>query len=180
MAGFSDSDANFNISYSTKLDSENTDPICYSIALTFRISQRQEYHRSTPSYSNNYYTVMSNIAEAFDSKVENINRNRELSTKNLSYIEKAYLVRIKNKSSRLEVIKYFDKFNLLSSKNLDFLAWKQAHQLVEKREYRSIYGSASLIYLKSSMNLNRTYFNWKHLEDYILNMKTAPGPWPLF
>ena len=24
------------------------------------------------------------------------------------------------------------------------------------------------------MNSNRTYFNWKHLEDYILNMKTAP------
>lgn len=165
MAGFSDSDANFNISYSTKLDPEDTVPICYSIALTFRISQRQEYHRSTPSYSNSYYTVMSNIAEAFDYKVENINRNREFSTKNVSYIEKAYLVRIKNKSSRLEVIKYFDKFNLLSSKFLDFLAWKEAHQLVEKlrlkREYRTIDGSARLINLKSSMNSNRTYFNWK-------------------
>ena len=49
-------------------------------------------------------------------EMEIINRNREISTKNVSYIEKAYLVRIKNKSSRVEVIKYFDKFNLLSSK----------------------------------------------------------------
>ena len=118
MAGFSDSDANFNISYSTGMSKENNGPICNSIALTFRISQRQEYHRSVPGYSSSYFDVMSSIVKAFNSKVENITRDRKLSTKNISYIEKAFLVRIKNKLLRLEVIQYFNKFNLLSSKPL--------------------------------------------------------------
>ena len=118
MVGFSDSDANFNISYSIGMSKENNGPICNSIALTFRISQRQEYHRSVPGYSSSYFDVMSSIAKAFNSKVETISRVRKLSTKNISYIEKAYLVRIKNKLLRLEVIQYFNKFNLLSSKPL--------------------------------------------------------------
>ena len=74
---------------------------------------------------------MSSIAAAFNTKVENISRDRVISSRNLSYTEKAYLVRVKNKSSRLEVIKYFDNFSMLSSKHLDYLAWKEAHLLVE-------------------------------------------------
>ena len=57
---------------------------------------------------------MSSIAAAFNTKVENISRDSVISSRNLSYTEKAYLVRVKNKSSRLEIIKYFDNFNLLS------------------------------------------------------------------
>ena len=109
---------------------------------------------------------MSSIAAAFNTKVENISRDRVISSRNLSYTEKAYLVRVKNKSSRLEIIKYFDNFNLLSSKHLDFLAWKEAELLVVNREYRTVEGSSRLINLKSTMNTNRTYFNWKHLEDF--------------
>lgn len=176
LAGFSDSDANFYISYSIKKSALESAPygvgaadnkiICSSIVLTYRISQRQEYHRSISNLSNSYLAVMSSIAAAFNTKVENISRDRVISSRNLSYTEKAYLVRVKNKSSRLEIIKYFDNFNMLSSKHLDFLAWKGAHLLVDKREYRTVEGSSRLINLKSSMNTNRTYFNWKHLEDF--------------
>ena len=190
LAGFSDSDANFYLSYSIKENALEYAPsvdhptrltggskyygvgaaenkkICSSIVLTYRISQRQEYHRSISNFSNSYLAVMSSIAAAFNTKVENISRDRVISSRNLSYTEKAYLVRVKNKSSRLEIIKYFDNFNLLSSKHLDFLAWKEANLLVVKRGYRTVEGSSILINLKSSMNTNRTYFNWKHLEDF--------------
>ena len=47
-----------------------------------------------------------------------------------------------------------------------FLAWKEAELLVVNREYRTVEGSSRLINLKSTMNTNRTYFNWKHLEDF--------------
>ena len=140
--------------------------ICSSIVLTFRISQRQEYHRSISNFSNSYLAVMSSIAAAFNTKVENISRDRVISSRKISYTEKAYLVRVKNKSSRIEIIKYFDNFNMLSSKHLDFLAWKEAELLVVNREYRTVEGSSRLINLKSTMNTNRTYFNWKHLEDF--------------
>lgn len=120
LAGFSDSDANFYLSYSIKENALEYVPsvalagskdygvgaaenkkICLSIVLTYRISQRQEYHRSISNFSNSYLAVMSSIAAAFNTKVENISRDRVISSRNLSYTEKAYLVRVKNKSSRL-------------------------------------------------------------------------------
>jgi LAGLIDADG endonuclease. len=192
LTGFSDSDANFHISYSIKgqlrksllksdaeimaADHKN---ICSSIVLTYRISQRQEYHRSISNFSNNYLAVMSSIAAAFNTRVENISRDRIISSRNISYTEKAYLVRVKNKNSRLKVIKYFDNFNMLSSKHLDYLAWKEAHLLIEKRKYRTVEGSFRLMNLKSSMNTNRTYFNWKHLEEFKSHSLPSAGAFGL-
>ena len=84
LVGFSDSDANFNISYSIGMSKENNGPICNSIALTFRFSQRQEYHQSVPGYSSSYFDVLSSIAKAFNSKVETISSDRKLSIKNIT------------------------------------------------------------------------------------------------
>jgi len=85
---------------------------------------------------------------------------------------------INKKSSRLELIDYFNLFPLLSSKHLDFLAWKEANtpsalpcasedgelfltkrRATRNREYRSLEGTSKLVALKKSMNSKRTQFD---------------------
>jgi len=83
---------------------------------------------------------------------------------NHSYSEKGYLVTVKGLESRIALINYFTKFPLLSSKYLDYLNWVEAHELVIKKQYKTVEGTAKLLELKSSMNSLRTNFNWKHLE----------------
>jgi hypothetical protein len=54
---------------------------------------------------------MSTISKNFSlKKVENIKRNRIKPKTGLAYIESGYLIRVRNKSSILDVIKYFDQF----------------------------------------------------------------------
>jgi len=45
---------------------------------------------------------------------------------------------INKKSSRLELIDYFNLFPLLSSKHLDFLAWKEANTPLGQHEIENI------------------------------------------
>lgn len=84
----------------------------------------------------------------------------------IAFIEKGYLVSILSKLSRLEFINYFNQFPLLSSKHVDFLAWREACFLVCNREYRSLEGKSKLVSLKESMNTKCTEFNWSYLETY--------------
>ena len=42
----------------------------------------------------------------------------------------------------------------------------EANLLVVNRGYRTVEGLSRLINLKSAMNTNRTFFYWKHLEDF--------------
>lgn len=62
------------------------------------------------------------IALAFNSKVETISRERHNPKTDTQYTEKGYLVRGKTINSRLNLIKYFYTFQLLSSKYLDYLS----------------------------------------------------------
>ena len=82
------------------------------------------------------------------------------------YYKKECIFNVTDKEGIALLISIFDKYNLNTTKHLDFLAWKEANLLVVKRGYRTVEGSSILINLKSSMNTNRTYFNWKHLEDF--------------
>lgn len=154
LAGFSDSDGHFLISF--KLNSS----ICKEIHLRFRLSQRQVYHKISSLTGTSYLPVLSSIANAFHSKVTSYIRTRT------AFVEKGYLVSILSKLSRSELINYFNQFPLLSSKHLDFLAWKEADSLVCNRKYRSLEGSSKLVSLKESMNTKRTEFNWSYLDSY--------------
>jgi len=65
----------------------------------------------------------------------------------------------KSLKSRLEVINYFTKFPLLSSKHMDYLNWYKAHEIIKSKIYRTIEGTTELIKLKSTMNSLRIEFN---------------------
>lgn len=154
LAGFSDCDANFLISYSI-----SPQGIAKNIHLTYRLSPRQEYHRMSPVTGVSYLPVLSSIASVFKTKVTLYSNERLNSNTNTTYLETGYLVTIKSLISRLALINYFSNFNMLSSKHLDYLDWVEAHELIGSRSYRRIEGTTKLQELKYSMNSNRTKFN---------------------
>lgn len=165
LAGFADCDSNFLITFNTELK------IAKNIQLSFRLSQRQTYHRTSSIVGGgveqvSYLSVLSSIASAFNTKTTSYERTRpRLNAKtSLSFIEKGYLVTAKSLASRLEIIDYFSNFPLLSSKRMDYLDWKKAHDLVIAKVYRTEEGTCKLIGLKSSMNTQRTKYDWSHLE----------------
>lgn len=157
VAGFSDCDSNFLITYS------NSNGIAKDIKLVFRISQRTNYHRDS-ELGTSYLPVLTDIATVFKTKVTSFERNR-VNKKN-NYIELGYLVTVSSLSSRIELINYFSNFPVLSSKYLDYKNWLEAHEIVKSKKYISIDGTAKLVELKNSMNSKRNYFSWNHLNTY--------------
>ena len=158
LAGYSDCDSNFLISFTT-----SNLGIAKNIQLTYRLSQRQEYHRES-SAGTSYLNILTTIATAFLIKPTLYQRERINPKTKQSYSEKGYLVTVKGLESRIALINYFTKFPLLSSKYLDYLNWVEAHELVNKKQYKTVVGTAKLLELKTSMNSLRTNFNWKHLD----------------
>jgi hypothetical protein len=161
LAGFSDCDSNFLISFST-----SNLGIAKNIRLTYRLSQRQEYHRAS-STGISYLPIISTVATAFYTKFSSYERERLNTKTNSTYTEKGYLVTVSTLASRMALINYFLEFPLLSSKHLDYLNWIEAHKLVSSKQYRTVEGTAKLLELKSTMNNNRTSFNWDHLDSFV-------------
>lgn len=50
------------------------------------------------------------------------------------------------------VINYFDKFNLLSSKYLNYLKWREAYLLIQSKEHLESSGISQIRILKNTMN----------------------------
>lgn len=154
LAGLLDADSNFLITFLL-----NTSGLAYDVDLTMRLSQRQEYHR--PSIlGTSYLAIMSAIAVMFGINVIEYVRNRGITT------EAGYLLRVKSLASRLLLINYLDNYPLLSSKRLDYLDWRTAHDLVGSKGYRTTDGTTQLMELKNSMNTKRRSFDWSHLDKF--------------
>lgn len=159
LAGFSDCDSNFLITYTNQLG------IAKNIQLTYRLSQRQNYHRTSES-GTSYLPILTEIAKTFNTKLTSFERSRINVKTNNNFIELGYLVTVKSLSSRNELKKYFSRFPLLSSKHLDYINWIESHELVVSKKYKTIEGTSKLIQLKNTMNSQRSYFNWDHLNAY--------------
>jgi len=123
-----------------------------------RLSQRQEYHRSS-LLGTSYLAIMTAVAAMFGINVISYNRDRGVR------IESGYLLRVGSLASRSLLIHYLDNYPLLSSKRLDYLDWRTAHYLLCSKAYRTEIGTSQLIELKNSMNSKRTKFDWSHLND---------------
>jgi len=54
-----------------------------------------------------------------------------------------------------KIIPFFDKYSILGIKYLDYLDFKQAALLIDKKEHLTVEGSAKILALKAGMNRGR-------------------------
>jgi primase-polymerase (primpol)-like protein len=61
------------------------------------------------------------------------------------------------------VVNYFDKFNLLSSKHLNYLKWREAYKLVIERKHLELTGIEKIKSIKKyyEQKVNRNFWSYK-------------------
>lgn len=142
LAGFIDSDGGFFIRHSPK-----------QIACNFYLEQRIIYPKTNDSYKNIIETISCFL------KAKLAIRDR------VNYLNDYYIIRVENKKSAEELIKYLEIFSLNSSKYLDFLAWRNSFEIVKNKIHLTKEGKLAILEYKNSMNDKRTRFNWDHLKN---------------
>ena len=154
LSGFMEADTNFHFNYDI-----NVKGLCINIKHYMRLTQRRNYHKCSTD-TNSYLNIMTAIATLFNRKVKLIDRKRE------NYIELGYEIRTNKNNSNKVVIAYFSKYQLFSSKYLNYKNWVQVHNLIMSKEYKTISGSEKIKVLKANHNTNRTTWSWNHLEKF--------------
>lgn len=123
LAGFADSDGNFSIN----LLKSNTHSTGVNVTLTFRIKQKN-------------IEIINIIKNTFGGSIS------YFKTKDIScYSSTSFKV--------LPLfVQYFDKYNLQSTKFINYIKWKKAAKIVQMREHLTKDGIEKLIRIKNTMN----------------------------
>ena len=144
LAGFTDADGHFQISIEG-IYGLNNSLSRGRVKCTFSIKQRVIDKPTGDSC----VPIMSKIAEFFQC--------------NLIYQPKNEMTFLAQADSKHHLTKYyFDKYPLITSKHLDYLCFLQGLSYLGKRLTDQEITEIQTI--KSSMNNNRTFYNWDHLN----------------
>jgi len=149
LAGFIDADGSFSIQH-TKLENNAKKR---KISCRLRIEQRMY----EPVSKNSYSDVLIEISKLLSC---NLKTRKQVSTCN-----EYFNLTASSRKSLLIILTYFKSFPLYSSKYLDYKDWKEAVDLILKNDHYTEQGIIKIDFLKSNMNLKRTYFNWDHLHN---------------
>jgi len=110
LSGFVDADGHFSISITKRRNGK------IRIISRFSLEQRLNYHRDTNlQEKTSYSSIMISIAEILNGSLY----TRSRTVKNKTYY--SYIVMCFNKNSKEQVIHYFEKYPLWSSKYLDYI-----------------------------------------------------------
>ena len=149
LSGFIDADGSFSVQYTKKENDKKR-----KISCRLRIEQRM----IDPLSNNSYYDILNKIAIFLLCKLLT---RKQSSTGNIYYVLTA-----SNLKSLKVIINYFNKYPLYSSKYLDYKDWEIVAKLRLNNEHYTEYGIFKVELAKSSMNKNRTYFNWDYLKNF--------------
>lgn len=144
LAGFLEADGCFLIRHSTLATSKKERISCSCV-----IEQRL----IDPKSNENYFKILDEIANLFDTKLLITNRNY-------------YRITATSLKSISLVIKYLEQFNLRGSKYLDSLDWIEAVKLIICNNHYTLEGKNRIDLLKNRMNRNRINIDWEHLNKY--------------
>lgn len=146
LSGFIDAQGSFSIQH-TKIENG---------ALKNKISCRLRIEQRMLDPKDSYLLVLTEIADFLGCNL--------LTRKQLSTNREYYIITASSKKSLSKIIAYLDYFSLYSSKYLDYKDWSKAAELIIKNLHLRIEGVISIDSLKNSMNRNRLYFSWDHLN----------------
>jgi Cytochrome C and Quinol oxidase polypeptide I/LAGLIDADG endonuclease len=123
LAGFSDADASFQI----KIINRKVASVEAEVRLNFQIDQKKDY-------------LLLLINEFLGG---NIGYRKSQDT---------YYYGSTSFGSAKNVINYFDKFHLLSSKHINYLKWRKAYIIIQNKDHLNKNGLEKIIKLKNTMN----------------------------
>lgn len=152
LAGFIDADGSFGVE---RLG------IYKQVVCKFRLAQRMNLPASAeaPSERNqSYKPLMNKIANYLGVKL-NLRKQTVVPTNRFYYI-----VSMSSANSKRILRSYLECYSLLTSKHLDYKAWCCVDDLMLIKNHTSEKGQQEITKLKSSMNKQRTVYNWDHLE----------------
>ncbi len=75
-----------------------------------------------------------------------------------------YRIRTTSLKGNLNLKQYLCEYPLFSTKYLDYLDWLKVLDYIARKEHRIYFKEIAKI--KQSMNNNRTYFSWDHLQNF--------------
>lgn len=153
LSGFSDADSNFSLNISRRKNNKKR------VQLQFRIEVKQFYNKCLIKNSENFSSftpICNTIAEHFGLGIY----HRTRSGKYHSVIVSSISIR-----TNANVIKYFEKFPLFSSKYLDYTDWKTVHNMQEKKLPLSKILKVSEE-IRQNYNQTRNKFLWAHLNNF--------------
>lgn len=148
LAGFTDADGCFYIKLQGKYNIKNNSSMNNQIKSCFTITQRKIDKLTGESC----VPFMTKLADYFDCNLTISNKRN-------------YVTFVVNTQSNHHIVKsYFEKFPLMTTKYLNYLCFIESLNYLYKSLTEDEINKVRL--LKSSMNLNRTYFNWDHLKNF--------------
>lgn len=161
LAGFTDGDGNFSITLTNRKKKGNI--TSKRVQAFFRLELRQTYHGdvSVEQGGTSYFVILSKIATYLG--VNLYSRTREQNDK----VFYAFMVISHSAASHANVISYFDRFPLYSSK---YLAYKDWYYVVEQAKLRA--GKvltpkeiSEVEKIKAQFNSKRKSFDFSHLDS---------------
>lgn len=148
LSGFIDSDGSFSVQH-TKIENNAKKR---KISCRLRIEQRI----LDPATGDSYLNILTDITKFI---------NCNLLTKTQKSTENKYFTLTASSRNSIEIlVKYLDKYPLFTSKYLDYKDWKEIALLILENKHYTENGISKTDSVRSSMNRNRTYFNWDHLN----------------
>lgn len=148
LSGFIDSEGSFSVQY-TKTENGAKKS---KISCRLRIEQRM----LDPITKNSYFKVLTDISNFLNC---NLLIKKQKSTGN-----EYYTLTASNIMSLNIIINYLDKYPLFSSKFLDYKDWKVIVLLIFENSHYTKEGVYKTELARNSMNRQRTYFTWNHLD----------------
>lgn len=152
LAGFIDADGSFGIRYTKKQKAKAARK--QRVSCRFRLEQRMVDVKTNVSYAYvlnlivNYLNVSLNI-------------RRQTSTGRAYYI-----IELSSVTSITILINYLKTYPLLTGKLLDYNDWRIAAKRIINKTHYTQEGLAEICTIKTRMNVNRTVFNWRHLNEF--------------
>ena len=148
LSGFIDSDGSFSVQH-TKVENKAKKR---KISCRLRIEQRM----LDPVTGNSYLEFLTNIAKFL---------NCSLLTRIQKSTDNEYYTLTASSKNSIEIlVNYLNRYPLFSSKHLDYKDWREIMLLMLEKKHYTKEGLTKTDLARSSMNSNRTYFNWDHLK----------------
>ena len=158
LSGFSDADANFSINIHQRSNGR------FRVQLYYRLEIKQNYHRlDRQGLALSFFPIISKISQFLGVNV--LSRSRQVLDKEFY----SYTVIAHNKDSQINLIEYFNKFPLLSSKYLDYKSWLYIWNKQKENPVTRTYLKEAEI-IRKDFNKSRISYNWDHLKDSYITL----------